>query len=94
MMVGKKYIRRVGGGGVDFCPHSIILSLEIHSIPLWLTGMVVCCRESVFADKGTHSLLILTVLIAQHQAYLLQFFFSTPSFLTEKLPISPIKKTL
>ena len=40
----------------DFCPHSIISSLEIHSILLWLTGMVVSVLPLMKLDleKGVH----------------------------------------
>ena len=44
--------------GFDFCPHLIISSLEIHSIPLWLTGMVVSVLPLMKLDleKGVHLL--------------------------------------
>ena len=44
--------------GFDFCPHLIISSLEIHSILLWLTGMVVSVLPLMKLDleKGVHLL--------------------------------------
>ena len=45
-------------GGFDFYPHLIISSVEIHSILLWLTGMVVSVLPLMKLDleKGVHLL--------------------------------------
>ena len=55
-MVGKKYIRRVGGG-FDFCPHSIISSLEIRQyFPMthWHGGLLPLMKLDL--GKGVHLL--------------------------------------